>query len=197
MPKHILQTMKILRNLPCALAAVIALASCGKADNRFSSYDARFSYSPVTAVPNLYRACTSMGEFCSITYPPGNRYVIKSPSMPSAPDYIVRTAIQGYQEFILGLGGGLIIGLPNMPEMLEQESHVTCYDMCCPNCYKSFNTLKQLELRTDGTALCQSCNRTYDLNNQGIIARGDAGRSLFRYYVHYNSFSQTLTVNNG
>lgn len=184
-------------NMVVALVATTILASsCGEADNRFSNYTARFSYSPVSAVPNLYRACTSMGEFCSITYPPGNRFVIKSPSTPSAPDYIVRTAIQGYQGFILGVGGGLIVGLPNMPEMLEQESHVTCYDLCCPNCYNSFNTLKQLELHTDGTALCHSCNRTYDLNNQGIVARGEAGRSLFRYYVFYSAATQALNINN-
>lgn len=188
--------MKLLRLLLMALAAIILLLSCEKADNRFSSYDARFSYSPVTAVPNLYRACTSLGEFCTITFPPGNRFVIQSPSTPSAPDYIVRTAIQGYQGFILGLGGGLIVGLPNMPEMLEQESRVTCYDLCCPNCYQSYNILKQMELHTDGTALCQSCGRTYDLNSQGIVARGGAGRSLFRYYVYYNGMTQTLSVNN-
>lgn len=179
------------------LAAIcLFTTACGEADNRFSTYEARFSYSPVSAVPNLFRACTSMGEFCSITYPPGNRFVVKSPSTPSAPDYIVRTAIQGYQGFILGLGGGLIIGLPNIPEMLETESHVVCYDLCCPNCYQSYNTMKQMELRTDGTALCQSCNRTYDLNNQGIVARGEAGRSLFRYYVFYSSATQSLNVNN-
>lgn len=188
--------MKTLRPLFLATATACILSSCQKADNRFSPYDARFSYSPVTAVPNLYRACTSMGEFCSITFPTGNRYVIHSPSTPSSPDYIMRTAIQGYQGFILGLGGGLIVGLPNIPEMLEQESRVTCYDLCCPNCYQDFNILKQLTLRTDGTAQCTSCNRSYDLNSQGIVARGEAGRSLFRYYVHYNSTSQTLSINN-
>lgn len=188
--------MKLLRTLFPVLAVVCFLAACGKADSRFSTYEARFSYAPVSAVPNLYRACTSMGEFCSITYPPGNRFVIKSPSTPSAPDYIVRTAIQGYQGFILGLGGGLVIGLPNMPEMLEAESRVVCYDLCCPNCYRDFHILKQLELNTSGLALCNSCKRSYDLNNQGIVARGEAGRSLFRYYVHYAAATQSLTVNN-
>ncbi len=172
------------------------LLSCEKADNRFSNFDAHFSYSPVSAVPNLYRACTSLGEFCSITYPPGTKFVIKSPSTPSAPDYIMRTAIQGYQGFILGLGNGLIVGLPNMPEMLEQESQVICYDLCCPNCYQDYNTLKQMELYTDGTSLCHSCNRSYNMNNQGMVARGDAGRSLYRYSAHYNEASQSLTINN-
>ncbi len=171
------------------------LSSCEEADNRFSNYEARFYYSPVNAVPNLYRACTSLGEFCSITFPPGTKYVIKSPSTPSAPDYIPRTAIQGYQGFVLGLGG-LIVGLPNLPEMLEQESQVTCYDLCCPNCHQDNHIRKQMELRTDGTALCNACNRSYDMNNQGIVARGEAGRSLYRYYVHYNSMNLSLSINN-
>ncbi len=178
------------------LLSLLFFSSCETAESTFSTYTARFSYSPVNAVPNLYRACTSLGEFCSITYPPGTKYIIKSPSTPSAPDYIMRTAIQGYQGFILGLGNGLIVGLPNMPAMLEQESHVICYDLCCPNCHRDYNILKQLELDTDGTALCHSCNRSYDMNNQGIVARGEGGRSLYRYYVHYNSMSQSLSVNN-
>ncbi len=190
--------MSLPRLLPFTFYLLLSLLffSCEEADNRFSNFDARFSYSPVSAVPNLYRACTSLGEFCSITYPPGKKFVIKSPSTPSAPDEIPLTAIQGYQGFILGLGNGLIVGLPNMPEMLEQESQVTCYDLCCPNCYQDYNIMKQMELHTDGTSLCHSCKRSYDMNNQGIIARGNAGRSLYRYYVHYNSMNQSITINN-
>ncbi len=179
------------------LTFYLFLTACGEVENRFTNHTARFSYSPVSAVPNLYRACTSLGEFCSITYPVGTRYVIKSPSTPTAPDYIQRTALQGYQNFILGLNnGGLIIGLPSLAEMLETESRVTCYSLCCPNCYQDFNITKQLELRTGGIAQCNNCNRTYDLNNQGMVATGNKGRSLFRYYVHYAPVTQSLTVNN-
>lgn len=176
--------------------AISIVSSCEKADNRFSTYYAYFKYNPVSAKPNLFRACTSLGEFCSITYPPGVNYVIKSPSTASAVDYIPRTALQGYMNFVLGLGNGLIIGMPTIPEMLAQESQVTCYDLCCPNCYHNFHILKHLNLQIGGIAMCSSCNRNYDLNNQGIVASGDAGRSLFRYYVNYYSPTQTLTVSN-
>lgn len=176
--------------------AIGIVFSCEKADNRFSNHYARFTYSPVNAKPNLYRACTSLGEFCSITYPPGVNYVIKSPSTPSAVDYIPRTALHGYTGFVLGIGGGLIVGLPSIPEMLAQESQVTCYDLCCSNCYQNYHVLKQLEIQVGGVAVCYSCARSYDLNNQGIVTKGDAGRSLFRYYVHYYSPTFTLTVDN-
>ena len=172
------------------------LSSCEKADNRYSAYRAYFRYNPVSAKPNLFRACTSLGEFCSITYPPGVNYVIKSPSTPSSVDYIARTALQGYQGFVLGIGGGLVVGMPGLPEMLEQESRVVCYDLCCPNCYQDYHILKQMALDVGGLASCSSCQRSYDLNNQGIVSKGDAGRSLFRYYVDYYSPTQTLTVSN-
>lgn len=172
------------------------LSSCEKADNRYSAYRAYFRYNPVSAKPNLFRACTSLGEFCSITYPPGVNYVIKSPSTSSSVDYIARTALQGYQGFVLGIGGGLVVGMPVLPEMLEQESRVVCYDLCCPNCYQDYHILKQMALYVGGLASCSSCQRSYDLNNQGIVSKGDAGRSLFRYYVDYFSPTQTLTVSN-
>jgi hypothetical protein len=172
------------------------LSSCEKADNRYSAYRAYFRYNPVSAKPNLFRACTSLGEFCSITYPPGVNYVIKSPSTSSSVDYIARTALQGYQGFVLGIGGGLVVGMPVLPEMLEQESRVVCYDLCCPNCYQDYHILKQMALYVGGLASCSSCQRSYDLNNQGIVSKGDAGRSLFRYYVDYYSPTQTLTVSN-
>lgn len=172
------------------------LSSCEKADNRYSAYRAYFRYNPVSAKPNLFRACTSLGEFCSITFPPGVNYVIKSPSTSSSVDYIARTALQGYQGFVLGIGGGLVVGMPVLPEMLEQESRVVCYDLCCPNCYQDYHILKQMALYVGGLASCSSCQRSYDLNNQGIVSKGDAGRSLFRYYVDYYSPTQTLTVSN-
>lgn len=172
------------------------LSSCEKADNRYSTYRAYFKYNPVSAKPTLFRACISLGEFCSITHPPGQNYVVKSPSTPTSADYIQRTAIQGYQGFALGIGGGLIVGMPVVPEMLEQESRIVCYDLCCSNCYQNYHILKQMVLQVGGIVSCSSCHRSYDLNNQGIIANGDAGRSLFRYYVDYYSPTQTLTVSN-
>lgn len=178
------------------LAVISIFASCQKAEYVYSQYQARFAYSPVSAKPTLFRACTSLGEFCSITYPPGKSYVIKSPSTPSVVDYIQRTALQGYQGFVLGVGGGLIVGLPSIPEMLTEESQVTCYDLCCSNCYQNYHVHKHLELHTGGQATCLSCNRVYDLNSQGIVSKGDPGRSLFRYYVHYYAPTQNLTINN-
>ena len=190
--------MNTFRLVLVALAVTGILSSCEKAENLYSRYYAYFRYTPVSAKPNLYRACTSLGEFCSITYPPGaaQNYVVKSPSTSSNVDYIPRTALQGYQDFILGIGGGLILGMPMIPEMLEQESNVVCFDLCCSNCYQDYHIQKHLNMNLGGQASCISCGRTYDLNNMGIVSAGDAGRSLFRYYVHYHMSTQTVTVSN-
>lgn len=186
------------KNVLVALMVTGILSACEKAEDLYSRYYAYFRYTPVSAKPNLYRACTSLGEFCAITYPPGSaqNYVIKSPTTPSAVDYIPRTALQGYRDFILGVGGGLVLGMPMIPEMLEQESNVVCYDLCCSNCYQDYHIQKHMNLRPEGQATCISCGRTYDLNNMGVVSAGEAGRSLFRYYVHYHIATQTITVSN-
>lgn len=179
-----------------AAIAIGIVAACQESENLYSKFQAYFSYSPVTSVPTLSRACTSLGEFCSITFPPGNKYVVQSPSTPAVTDYIDRTATQGYLNYRLGLSGGLIIGLPALPEMMAQESQVVCFDLCCPNCYRDYHITKAMTLRTGGVSACSSCNRTYDLNNQGVVASGDAGRALFRYYVTYYPSSFMITVRN-
>lgn len=183
--------------MPVVLAATAAVSSCEKAESMFSGYRAYFRFTPVSAKPNLHRACTSLGEFCSITFPIGDKYLIKSPSTPSVTDEILPTAIQGYNGgYILGIGNGLIVGMPMIPEMLEQESQVTCYDICCPNCYQEHGIQKHTELHVGGISTCASCQRSYDLNNLGIVTKGEPGRSLFRYYAYYYQPTQTLTIDN-
>lgn len=179
-----------------AIPVISIFSACQDSESLYCKFPAYFSYSPVTSVPTLHRACTSLGEFCTITYPPGSKYVIQSPSTPSVTDYIERTANLNYRDFILGLGGGLIIGLPSLPEMMAQESQVVCFDLCCPNCYKDYHITKSMTLKTGGISECSSCHRIYDLNSQGIVASGDAGRSLYRYYVSYYAPSMMITVRN-
>lgn len=190
--------MNIPKFMLVALMATGILSSCEEAESLYSRFYAYFRYTPVSAKPNLYRACTSLGEFCTITYPPSaqQNYVVKSPTTSSSVDYIPRTALQGYRDFVLGVGGGLVLGMPMIPEMLEQESKVVCYDLCCSNCYQDYHIQKHLTMHAEGLASCISCGRTYDLNNMGIVSEGDAGRSLFRYYVHYHMATQTITVSN-
>ena len=130
-----------------------------------------------------------MGEFCSITTD-GVYFIFKGSVKQSPIPIDERYRRDG---FYLGLSG-LIVGLPNIPEIGKTESQVVCYDLACSNCYEDYNITKPLALHNDGTATCASCKRTYNLNNTGFITKGEAGRPLYRYRVSY--VNNTLVVSN-
>ena len=174
------------------LTSLLITTSCSDADSVYSNITARFSYRPVDAVPNLYRACTVPGQFCKITDPIGSngRYKVESPG--SNADYIIKTQTEYYTsgQVVLGMGG-LIIGMPTIPEMLPDQIRLVSFDATCPNC-KGQN----MQLQTGGYAQCQLCLRTYDMNNQGIVSKGDGGRALYRLYCSYNAALLQVVVNN-
>lgn len=186
-----------MKNLLTILLGFVLLSACsGDAvvENKYSGYTARFSFSPVNAVPTLYRACNSLGDFCMIDMPIGGANQIRFRGFSST-DYYAKTAIQGYQSFLLGIGGVIIIGLPNMAEPGAMQSTVTCYDGCCSSCYRQSNITKPLELDEFGIVNCPSCHRKYDMNNQGMVIEGEKGHSLFRYAVSYNGTVVTVSNN--
>lgn len=189
-----------MRNILSILTVVVLLASCaGDNDivaNKYFNYRAKFSYRNIAEVPNLYRACTAEGEFCYIEIPLGdaNNFHVTSSSLGTT-DIIPRAAIDGYVGYALGIGGGLIIGKTNIPEIGTTNCVVVCYDGCCPNCHKNRNTYKKLTIK-DGEARCSACNGVYNMNNYGEMTSGDEkGRSLYRYYVVTDGNS--VLVDNG
>jgi len=167
------------------------LIGCQKAEDLYSDYPAYFVFTPVTQAPELNTAVNSMGEFCSIT-PSGNNFVFASPKSSTS---IPRTAIDQHTSISLGLDG-LIVGLPNMPEMGYDVPRVVCYDLCCPNCYRDYGITRRMSLQTGGKTRCARCTREYDLNNLGMVCNDTTGYSLYRYRVYYSSYGNTLTVSN-
>ena len=178
-----------LRKFVPALLSVVAFTACENADSTYCSLPAKFVFENAYQAPALYTACNSMGEFCTITHPPGGQFVFKGTSVTSS---VPLTAVVGYAGFDLGLSG-LIVGLPNIPEIGKTESQVVCFDLACPNCWEDYNFAKQLVIK-EGMATCASCKRTYNLNNTGFITKGEAGRPLYRYRVSY--VNNTLMVSN-
>lgn len=181
-----------IRNIFASLSLLTVLAtgvtSCsGDADFTYSSLPARFVFENVFQAPVLNVACNSMGEFCSITSD-GKQFIFKGSSRE--PSYVPLTAINGYSGFYLGLSG-LIVGLPDRPEMGKTESQVVCFDLACPNCYRDYNITKPLVLQAGGNATCNSCKRTYELNNAGYCP---TGKKLERYRVSF--LNNTLVVSN-
>ena len=167
-------------------------ASCSDdmVSNKYCNLPARFSFSPVNSKPNLNTSCNSPGEWCTITLSNGRFYFTK---VKGDPDKYDPTAQDGYTGFYMGLSG-FIVGLPNIPEVGETYSVVTCYDLACRNCYEDYGVARKMELREMGYAYCSRCRRTYNLNNTGQVSDGDAGKPLYRYRVNY--MGNILSINN-
>ena len=170
----------------------LVFASCDGElrNNKYCNLPARFSFTPVTSVPQLYSSCESMGEWCSIEAT-GSQFLFTKPG--GSQGKVNRTALDGYMGFYMGLSG-FIVGLPNIPELGETMSVVTGSDLACRNCYDDFNVTRRMTLQTGGYAYCSRCQRTYDLNNTGQVSSGEAGHPLYRYRVYYGN--NTLSINN-
>jgi hypothetical protein len=86
---------------------------------------------------------------------------------------------------------GLIVGLPEIPEMGKDMSEVVCYDLACRNCYDDYIITKPLQLKENGMAHCRNCNRDYNLNDLGHT---ENGKPLFRYRARL--IGNTLVIAN-
>lgn len=166
------------------------LQGCAEADSRFAHIYVRFVMENILQAPVLYTACYSMGEFCTITAK-NQQFIFENTRQQNV---VNLTATNNYEGFSLGLSTGLIVGLPTIPEMGAMQSQVVCFDLACANCYRDYSICKRMQLKEGEKVYCQSCKRTYDLNNQGIICDGNEGRPLYRYKVSVNGNS--LVVNN-
>ena len=177
----------------CLMGAVLLLFSCrdGEVSNKYCNMRARMTVENVIQAPVLYTCCESMGEYC-IVKNDGQKFVFTDATGHSS--YINNLAINGYGGFYLGLSG-FIVGKLTIPEMGEDFVKVVCFDLACSNCYQNYNITKNLVLKTSGYVKCNSCGRTYNLNDCGTISDGPAGRNLFRYRVSYVGYA--LIINNG
>ena len=181
--------------MPKSLCLALSLLLCvacneeGIVSQKFCNLPARFTYNPVSAVSQLYTSCNSMGQWCTITAT-GSQFIFSNTS-GSTP--VNQTQLNNYSGFYMGLSG-FIVGLPNIPELGTDYPVVTCYDRACSNCYQEAHITKPLTLSPDGTATCPKCQRTYNLNNQGLVSQGDPGKGLYRYRVSYAN--NTLVINN-
>jgi len=187
--------MKV-RRIILMMAVMLMTEACGEGivANKYSSLPARFSFNPVNSISQLYSSCESQGEWCTIILSNKKFYFTKASGSQGQAN---QTAQDNYSYFIMGLSG-FIVGLPNVPELGMDYPVLTCYDLACPNCYAEQSVARRLTLQEGGFATCQSgsnpCRRTYNLNGEGIVSSGEAGKSLYRYRVYYGN--NTLSINN-
>lgn len=185
--------MKFATRILTLIATVLLTGCTGDVvvSNKYCNYPARFSYSPISAVSQLYTACNSLGEWSTITAK--NSQYIFSNLTGNTPVNV--SAVQNYTSYNMGYCScGYLVGLPSIPEVGTTQSVVTCYDLACSNCFRDRSVSKRLTLQASGKAYCSSCQRTYDLNNIGQVCQGDAGINLFRYRIYYGN--NTLSINN-
>ena len=165
--------------------------SDGEVNTKFCNLPARLTVENVLQAPVLFTACENPGEYCTVTSD-GEHFIFTNAANKTSSINI--TAIAGYNGYYLGLSG-LIVGKLTIPEMGEDNVRVVCYDRACSNCYQTYNITKPLSLQTGGYVKCNSCQRTYNLNDIGNISDGPAGRNLYRYRVNY--IGNVLVINNG
>lgn len=182
--------MKGIRRLVFATLLFCAMSCKEEVQNTYSNYPAYFVCTTVNTIPQLNAAMNGLGVFATIVYD-RNRYLFANENGNATP--VNPTAISSHSSVRMGLSG-FIVGLPNIPELGASQSAPVCYDLACPNCYSAYNITRALQLKEGGYTSCTSCNRTYNLNNQGIVSSGDAGASLFRYHIYYSGNS--ITINN-
>lgn len=176
----------------CGMLILLMAAGCSPdaiVGNKYCSLPARFVFEPVSSVSQLYAACESMNEWCTIT---ANQERITFTNLGGSTP-VNRTALNYYTGIHMGLRG-FIVGRPPLSEMGYDTPAVTCYDLVCSNCYNDEGRPIALTLKGGGRAYCTNCQRTYDLNNMGIVSIGDRGIPLYRYKVYYSN--NTLRVDN-
>jgi len=187
-----MNSMRIKKAIVCCLLSVFCFScSEGGINNKYCNMRARLIIENVTQAPVLFTACESMGEYCTIKND-GQKFLFTDATGHTS--YINNLAISGYSGFYLGLSG-LIVGKLTIPELGEDLPRVVCFDLACSNCYHDNNITKPLILQVGGYAKCNTCGRTYNLNDCGIVSDGPSGLNLYRYRVSY--IGNALVVNNG
>ncbi len=178
--------------LAILLTAVLGACSDSITSNKYSSYSAYYSCDHVLSLTTLYHCVTNQGMWCTITMNTAATILYFTSTTESSQENI--TANTYYKKFVLGIGTGLIVGMPNIPEMGADSPVVTCYDLSCPNCWENDVVTRHMTLQESGYARCSRCQRTYNLNDQGLVSEGESGKSLYRYRVYYSG--NNLSVSN-
>ncbi len=182
----------MLRKTITLMLVALLLQACSDDDaySSYSRYSASFSYSKVMTTTPLHSALTSPGTYCTITLTIQKQLVFASLTQTQSVDV---TATAAYQSFTCL--SGFIVGMSNLPEVGADNLSLVCFDLACSNCYHDDAIKKSLTLQENGYAYCSRCERTYSLNNAGVIDSGESGRPLERYHIAYDN-ANYMTITN-
>lgn len=182
-----------------ALVALLIPTSCGKSEFEYSGEQCYFVFDNSTHQDaTLQSALNQMspGIFCRVTLgTEGGATMFYFESNQGLESKQKANAVDLRRSIVLGVynKSGIIVGYGN----LSSPAQLYAYDSQCPNCYYNSNTPSyKLSMNSAGHAVCGKCKREYDMNNGGIISKGDAGRKLMRYRVTCTGALGVLSVNN-
>jgi hypothetical protein len=166
------------------LVALVAFSGCDKSDYEYCTEQCYFVFDNSEHLSSVLQGAlnsTSPGTFCRITTRTSNgAKVFHFEDNYGNTDDKYANAKDQRRSCVLGIYNktGIIVGYGN----LGLPATLYAYDSQCPNCYYSTNTPSYcLSMTSAGHAVCSNCKREYDMNNGGIVAKGDAGKKLLRY----------------
>lgn len=184
------------------LAAALAMSACTKADEQYSNEPCYLVFDNSTHQNTTLATAMdpmSPGVFCHIstTVRSGATYFVFANNHGLSSESIAN-AIDQQRTRRLGRRNGLIVGYGNA-DIVNPVFYA--YDAQCPACYSGTGLIdRTLSIGNDGQATCSNCNRSYDLNNGGIISSGsqdgDNSSRLVRYRATTTGAYGVLTVSN-
>ncbi len=192
-----MRAAKMLTALAAAVAVAFSAVSCGQSEYEYSTESCYLVFDNTTHLdPTLQSAMNEMspGVFCRITLSTesGVTYFCFE-SNHGASSKSRADAVDLRRSIILGAynKSGIIVGYAN----LGSPATLYAYDSQCPNCYAEHGTPSyKMSMTTAGHAVCATCKREYDMNNGGIVSKGEQGKKLMRYRALSTGTLGVLTV---
>lgn len=180
------------------LSLFLLIPSCTADDYEYSSHQCYLIIDNSTHLDATLSSALvqlSPGVFCRI-YTPGDSYFYFE-SNQGLSSKSAMNAVDKQRTMVIGVnnGSGIIVGYGT----LNYPATLYAFDRQCPNCYEETGLPRYgLTMSDAGIATCSSCQRTYDMNNGGIVASGATGgdKKMFRYRVSYVESTRVLFVNN-
>lgn len=173
------------------LAAAMTLGGC--AESEYSGYACHLVINNQTMQNmTLGSAMNSLspGVFCRISRDGTTRFKFET-NQGDSPTYSTMTAIDQKAQWTIGIYNAVIVGFA------RDTGVFYAYDNQCRNCYEGSGMPRYaLRITPDGLATCQSCHRQYDMNNRGMLAKGDKGKGMIVYRASTTGPFGVLSVNN-
>lgn len=182
----------------CLLAVLLSLSACNNVETEFVNspcwvvIDNSIHQNPVLASS---MNASAPGLFCIVRRTMQNgANCFRFDSADGNSSTSVFTAIDERRTLIFGFNNGLIVGFGS----LSSPMTFYAYDLECPNCFDP-NYIpvrsKPLSISVNGLATCNLCKRQYDMNNGGIVSKGEGGKKMTRYRAATTGPLGVMSVN--